>query len=117
MRDYYVIHVGRGTDGGFGDYSPPRWSANPVQIDGRTIWFALESEASSAVERLNEAASEAFPYVQYSGDFPAEYEYRKITAPAGPSCDEEQAIALVTAAHGAEWPMTFWDILDMDEVE
>lgn len=115
MTDYYVVHVGCGTDGGFGDYAPPRWSPEPVEVDGRTVWFSREAEAREAVEALNKASSAVFPYVQYGGEFPVEYEYRKITSPQGAACDVDQAVALVTAAHGAGWSDSIYDDCDSDE--
>ena len=109
---YYVIHSGRGTDGGFGDYSPPYWSADPVSVDGRTIWFSSESEADAAVKALNKAAADAFYGAghggSYTGDFPVEYEWRKIVKPTGAASDIEQAVALVALRDGDTWTYSSW---------
>ncbi|AID58935.1 hypothetical protein PBI_GAIA_116 [Mycobacterium phage Gaia] len=112
MSDYFVIHVGRGTDGGFGDYSPPYWSEKPVEVDGRTIWFADESEAIAAVEQLNTMARDDFYNAGhgglYTGDFPIEYEVRRITPPKGDACLSTEAVRMVSAAHASTWRASSW---------
>lgn len=108
----YVIHHGYGTDGGFGDYSPPYWSAYPLEVDGRTVWFDNEPEAMEAVAKLNIASRDAFYNAgkggSYTGDFPLEYEYRAINPVHGPVCDASTAIALVTEVHGEAWAESQW---------
>lgn len=110
--DYFVIHVGRGTDGGFGDYSPPYWSEKPVEVDGRTIWFTDESDANAATAALNNASRESFYGAghgpQYSGDFPVEYEVRRITPPKGNACLLDEALMLVAMSHVDQWRTSSW---------
>jgi hypothetical protein len=121
MKTYYVIYSGRGTDGGFGDYAPPYWSADPVAVNGRTIWFAHEPEAAEATVALNRAAANAFYEAghggSYTGDFPVEYEWRKIVAPDDAACDVDQAIELISDAHAEAWACSDWDFNGDDDEE
>lgn len=119
----YVIHHGYGTDGGFGDYSPPYWSANPLEVDGRTVWFDNEPEAMKAAAMLNIASRDAFYSAgkggSHTGDFPLEYEYRAINPVHGPVCDVSTAVALVTKVHGETWKQSQWgeDCCDSGDCE
>ncbi|MCG7607142.1 hypothetical protein [Mycobacterium sp. CnD-18-1] len=104
MTTYYVLHSGVGRDGGFGDYAGVYWSDEPVKIDGKTVWFETETEAKSAVDRLNKSAESVHRYVQYSGDFPAEYEYRRIDTPGCPPADGDMATWLIAEQDQEWWP-------------
>ena len=107
---YYVLHWGTGTDGGFGDYSPPRWSELPVEVNGRTVWFSVEDHAREAVKELNRKSREVFFSAgraqSYDGIFPIEYEYRAIRVPVGAECDASSGVELVVKDHGERWPWT-----------
>lgn len=86
MRDeYWVLHSGVGSDGGFGDYAPPTWSEDPVTVKGQVIWFGSAAEAKSVAGTLNDLSTNAFyetgTHCAYDGCFPVEYEVRKIVVP------------------------------------
>lgn len=104
---YYVIYSGIGRDGGFGDYAGAYWDDEPVEIDGKTIWFQSQSEAEKAVEHLNDASWETFKAAghgeSYSGEFPIEYEWRKIVIPTGDPVNHVKAIELITESDGKFW--------------
>ena len=119
---YYVLHSGTGTDGGFGDYSPPRWSPEPVSVNGRTVWFRTEGEAADVVEALNRMSMDVFyeagKSCQYDGYFPVEYEYRAIRVPSGPASMTAEGINLVAELHKDDWDyMPDYDEDDCDEGE
>ena len=107
MAEYFVLHVGRGTDGGFGDYSPPYWSEDPVSVDGRVIWFRTRNEADRSAAELNRASREAFWDAghggSYSGDFPVEYEVRRITVPESLPVGPLVGVTLIGGDHGQSW--------------
>lgn len=102
-----MLHVGRGTDGGFGDYSPPYWSEDPVAVDGRVIWFGTRGEADDAAAELNEESQTLFYSVgehdTYDGYFPVEYEVRKIVVPESKSAGVRLGVTLVADAHKVKW--------------
>lgn len=104
---YYVIYAGVGRDGGFGDYAGAYWEEEPVKIDGKVIWFQSQDEAQKAMDDLNEKSwrrfSEAGHGESYSGEFPIEYEWRKIVVPTGDHVSYVKAIELITEAHGQLW--------------
>lgn len=120
MTEYFVLHHGRGTDGGFGDYSPPYWSEKPVEVNGRVVWFQTRGEAEIACEQLNEAASNAFYEaarangrdMSYSGEFPEEYEVRRMFSPDNPSMSVEVAVKAITDSCLEDWKTDGW--LDED---
>ena len=104
---YYVIYAGVGRDGGFGDYAGAYWEEDPVEIDGKVIWFQSQDEAQKVMDDLNEKSwqkfSEAGHGESYSGEFPIEYEWRKIVVPTGDHVSDVKAIELITEAHGKSW--------------
>lgn len=107
MQEFYVIHSGTGTDGGFGDYSPPRWSKDPVTINGEAVWLARESDAELVVSKLNQKSRDVFyesgKSMQYDGVFPVEYEYRRIRIPDNDPFTKTKAVDFIEAEHGASW--------------
>lgn len=107
MTEYFVLHAGRGTDGGFGDYSPPYWSEDPVEDRGRVVWFITREEADEAVGKLNAAASEAFystgTHSSYDGMFPVEYEVRRITVPEHEPVRVPVGVWMVSRADRESW--------------
>ena len=119
---YYVIHSGVGEDGGFGDYANPMWSEEPLSVDGKTIWFTNETDAKLAAQELNELSGEAFygtgTHVQYDGEFPLEYEYRKITVPDSEPVNRETGVKMVKDMDKQFWkdPNGYYDLSD-DENE
>lgn len=104
---YYVIYAGVGRDGGFGDYAGAWWEEEPVSVDGQTIWFQTSEQAESAVEYLNTRSWEEFSSAgngeSYSGEFPIEYEWRKIVVPTGDHVSDVKAIELISDKHGSLW--------------
>lgn len=105
--DYYIFHAGRGTDGGFGDYSPPYWSSEPVKIGNKTLWVKTESEAEALVNQLNQLAGNAFYSVgnhdTYDGLFPLEYEWRKISVPQAPALGYHEALQYMIEEYSESW--------------
>lgn len=105
--NYYIFHVGRGTDGGFGDYSPPYWSPEPVRVQDKVLWVKTESEAEALVEQLNQLAQDAFYSVgqhdSYDGLFPLEYEWRKISVPQAPALGYHEALQCMIEEYGESW--------------
>lgn len=111
---YYVIYAGVGRDGGFGDYAGAYWDEEPVKIDGKVIWFQDQNDAQKVMDDLNEKSwrkfSEAGRGDQYSGEFPIEYEWRKIVVPTNDSVSYAKAVELITEAHEKSWIHgEFWD--------
>lgn len=108
---YYVIHSGYGEDGGFGDYSNPTWSEEPLSVDDKVIWFVRQEDAKRAVDELNDRSREEFMQTDkagsYSGFFPMEYEYRKIVVPDSDPVGPKTAVKLVMKEH-----YHFWQCLD-----
>lgn len=104
---YYVIYAGIGRDGGFGDYAGAYWEEEPVKIDDKIIWFQWQKHAEEVVEHLNRVSWETFSAAghgeSYSGEFPIEYEWRKIIVPTGDHISDVKAIELITEAHGKNW--------------
>lgn len=107
INTFYVIYAGVGRDGGFGDYAGAYWEDDPVAVDGKVIWFQHQRDAEEAVEHLNWASWETFRAAghgeSYSGEFPIEYEWRKIVVPTGDHISDVKAIELITELHGESW--------------
>lgn len=107
INTFYVIYAGVGRDGGFGDYAGAYWEEEPVKIDGKVIWFQWQKHAEEVVEHLNQVSWETFKAAghgePYTGEFPIEYEWRKIVVPAGDHVSDVKAIELITEAHGKSW--------------
>ena len=104
---YYVIYAGVGRDGGFGDYAGAYWEEEPVKIDGKVIRFQDQNEAQKVMDDLNEKSwrkfSEAGHGASYSGEFPIEYEWRKIVVPTGDSVSHTKVIELITKEDEKYW--------------
>lgn len=119
--DYYVFHSGVGTDGGFGDYSPPYWSKDPVKVQGKVLWVKTESEAQALQDALNRLAGNAFysigNHVQYDGNFPLEYQWRKISIPPEPALGYHEALQYLIEEYSAKWTEQDQWYEDCDEDE
>lgn len=104
---YYVIYAGVGRDGGFGDYAGAYWDEEPVKIDGKVIWFQDQDEAQKAMDDLNEKSWRKFREAghgdSYSGEFPIEYEWRKIVVPTGDHVSAVKATELITEKDEGAW--------------
>ena len=108
MKTFYVIYRGIGRDGGFGDYAGAYWDDDPVMVDNQIVWLQSAEDANSAVEELNQQAAKAFYDAgngeSYSGEFPVEYEYRKIQVPNSGPVSIKKAINLITKQDESHWP-------------
>ena len=114
MKTFYVIYRGVGRDGGFGDYAGAYWDDEPVTVDNQIVWLQSAEDANNAVEELNERAAKAFYDAgngeSYSGEFPIEYEYRKIQVPNSGPVSIKKALALITKQDENHWPEgDFWN--------
>lgn len=102
----FLIYGGHGTDGGFGDYAPPRWSRMPLKCEanystqGQYVWFETEDEAKKVVDSLNAASRKVFyasgTHGSYDGEFPYEYEYREIPKIDNPPFSADAGIMVLT---------------------
>lgn len=105
---YYVIYRGIGRDGGFGDYAGAHWDEEPLTIDGEIVWLRSAHEAFEVVEELNSRAWELFKAAgnggSYTGEFPVEYEYRKIEVPESTPLSMIQAIEKISEQDKETWP-------------
>lgn len=108
MKTFYVIYRGVGRDGGFGDYAGAYWDDDPVMVDNQIVWLQSAEDANNAVEELNERAAKAFYDAgngeSYSGEFPVEYEYRKIQVPNSGPVSIKKALDLITKQDEKSWP-------------
>ncbi|MBT1162941.1 hypothetical protein [Bifidobacterium sp. SO1] len=99
MREpYWIIRGGYGQDGGFGDYSEPVWSDEPLRRpDGTLIWFRDGGKADRFADRLSKREDEAFRAAgcggYLSGDFPYEYRAFKVWPTEGAPADDEPDLA------------------------
>lgn len=107
FNTFYMLYAGVGRDGGFGDYAGAYWDEEPVKINDEIIWFQTEDDAQKVVDDLNEKSwrkfSEAGHGEPYTGEFPIEYEWRKIVVPTGNSVSHTKAIELITEKDKDAW--------------
>lgn len=78
----YGFYLGKGVDGGFGDYCSPVFT-HPYISEGQVVYVKTMEEAKQVAERLNEIWTDRFDYVPYSGDFPMEVNIVPLTIPHG----------------------------------
>lgn len=107
----YFIVAGHGTDGGFGDYSPPHYS-DPIRVGGEVLWFSEADDAEAVVSELNDRSARAFyatPRDQYGGEFPMEYKVISVPEPSGPAWGREQAITAVEVTDAPGWGLSLYD--------
>lgn len=80
----YAFFVGRGEDGGFGDYTTPTFT-HPYIDNGRVVYVKTADEAAEVEKHLNNIWSDRFYDSgrggQYSGDFPLEINIIPLTIP------------------------------------
>lgn len=108
MKTFYVIYRGIGRDGGFGDYAGAYWDDDPIRVDNQIVWLQSAEDANELVEELNEKAAKPFYDAgngeSYSGEFPVEYEYRKIQVPNSGPVSIKKALDLITKQDKEIWP-------------
>ena len=108
MKTFYVIYRGIGRDGGFGDYAGAYWDDEAVMVDNQIVWLQRVEDANELVVELNERAAKAFYDAgngdSYSGEFPVEYEYRKIQVPNAGPMSIGKALDKITDSDGKTWP-------------
>lgn len=105
-RPVWLIYGGWGTDGGFGDYSPPDWDEEPLRgPDGRLMWFEDRDRAEAFARLLSRREARAFAEAgrggEWTGDFPYEYRAFKAYIPATAPMDGD-AVAEGIPVRGAD---------------
>lgn len=109
MKEYFVIHYGAGEDGGFGDYSNPTWSYNPLEHNGQVVWFDNEADAEFVSLELNKRSADVFyahgEHSQWDGHFPMEYEVRRMFVPENPAAEKDSILEKICESNEENWKM------------